>query len=199
MHLRGILLVGLAHLITLASCITISLAATTLSQPRSSSSSYLAPAATTIPAPHSHPPPTKRTTPHHLVTLNGLTLRASRPLALLLPVQLAASAFEAFYATLYRAAVAELAGGTSGAAGGGGGGGGVGARSFTLRHSVFEISFVTSDVEVQLVPWAFVRDFAVMMRLMSLRGYTGFYDQGYWDEVGGLGVFVGLRVLGELV
>lgn len=196
MHLRGIL-VGLAHLITLASCIAISLAATTLSQPRSSSSSsYLAPAATTIPAPHSHPPPTKRTTPHHLVTLNGLTLRASRPLALLLPVQPAASAFEAFYATLYRAAVAELAGGTSGAAGGGGG---VGARSFTLRHSVFEISFVTSDVGVQLVPWAFVRDFAVMMRLMSLRGYTGFYDQGYWDEVGGLGVFVGLRVLGELV
>ena len=48
------------------------------------------------------------------------------------------------------------------------------------------------------VPWTFVRDFALVMRILSGRGYTGCYDQGYWDERGEFGVFVGLRLLAPL-
>lgn len=71
--------------------------------------------------------------------------------------------------------------------------------SFTLRYNdILEISFVTSEVEMQAVPWDFVRDFAAMMRVMALRGFTGCYDQGYWNEVGDFGVYVGLRVLAPL-
>ena len=48
------------------------------------------------------------------------------------------------------------------------------------------------------MPWEFVRAFAVMMRDMALRGFTGCYDQGYWNEARDFGVYVGLRVLAPL-
>lgn len=54
---------------------------------------------------------------------------------------------------------------------------------------------MTSDVaQARAVPWEFVRDFAMVMRVMSARGFTGCYDQGYWDEGGEFGIYVGLRI-----
>lgn len=49
-----------------------------------------------------------------------------------------------------------------------------------------------------MIPWEFVGDFAIMMRGMSARGFTGCYDQGYWNEMGTFGIYVGLRVLGAV-
>lgn len=174
MHLHGIL-GSLAPLVLLTiTCITISTATHPLA----------ALAANTLTP---TPPLTKRT--NH-VTLSGMTLRGSQPLGLILPIQIAASQFEGFYTGLYHAALAMLAQNHPN------------VGSFTLRHEAFEINFVTSDEgqgqwqgQGQGVPWDFVRDFAVLMRIMSLRGYTGCYDQGYWNEVGDFGIYVGLRIL----
>lgn len=137
-------------------------------------------AADVIKTPH---PLTKRT--NH-VTLSGLTLRGSRPLATILPIQIAASQFESLYTGLYHKATSELYKNYHG------------SSSFTLSYNIFEISFVTNDVVSQAVPWDFVRDFAIMMRIMSLRGYTGCYDQGYWNEVGDFGIYVALRIMAPL-
>lgn len=133
------------------------------------------------------PPLSKRT--NH-VTLSGMTLRGSQPLAFILPIQIAASRFENLYGSLFHAALIALSQNQRS------------ANSFSLRHDAFEISFVTSDMTAaepgQGVPWDFVRDFAVLMRVMSLRGFTGCYDQGYWNEMGDFGIYVGLRILAPL-
>ena len=71
-----------------------------------------------------------------------------------------------------------------------------------MQYSTFEISFVASsgdsdegiEQQAMVVPWEFVRDFATLMRVITQRGYTGCYDQGYWNEMGTFGIFVGLRV-----
>lgn len=127
------------------------------------------------------------------VTISGMTLRGSTPLALILPIRLAASQFESLYANLYQRAVWGLSNNY------------VGCSSFTLHDGAFEISFVASSgadgvsVEEQaamMIPWGFVRDFATVMGVMSRRGFTGCYDQGYWDEMGEFGIYVGLRILG---
>lgn len=136
-----------------------------------------------ITTPLAHPL-TKRT---NSLTLSGLTLRAIHPLATLLPLQLAASSLEALYATLHLTAAAALSANHLAAA----------TPSFTLTYGgVLEISFVAAGGRA--VPWTFVRDFALVMRILSGRGYTGCYDQGYWDERGEFGVFVGLRLLAPL-
>ena len=72
-----------------------------------------------------------------------------------------------------------------------------------MQYSAFEISFIASSgdgdesVERQqamIIPWEFVRDFATVMGLTAQRGYTGCYDQGYWNEMGTFGIYVGLRI-----
>lgn len=130
------------------------------------------------------PQPLSKRTNH--VTLSGMTLRGSQPFAFILPVQLAVSQFESFYKGLYFQAISQLHRNSPG------------SPSFSLRYSIFEISFVADNVEQVGIPWEFVRDFAVMMRIMALRGYTGCYDQGYWNEVGNFGIYVGLRISAPL-
>ena len=174
MHLHGILR-SLAPLIILITYITISIAHP-LGPPRIASAHVIYVPLTLI----------KRT--NH-VTLSGMTLRGSQSLATILPLQLAAAQFETLYSGLYHTAVSELSHGNYLG----------GARSFTLQYEALQISFVASDnVAQRNIPWEFVRDFATMMRIMSLRGYTGCYDQGYWNEVGDFGIYVGLRILAPL-
>ena len=174
MYLRGIL-GKLAPLIILAASISVS------------TSHYLpGPLAGILQAPQKL---NKRTNP---VTISGMTLRGSRALALILPIQIAASQFESLYAHLYQKAISELYENY------------LGSSSFTLQYSTFEISFVASSgdnndesVEQQqamVIPWEFVRDFATVMGVITQRGYTGCYDQGYWNEMGTFGIYVGLRV-----
>ena len=173
MYLRSIL-GNLAPLIILAASISVS------------TSHYLpGPLAGILQAPQKL---NKRTNP---VTISGMTLRGSRALALILPIQIAASQFESLYAHLYQQAISGLYQNY------------LGSSSFTLQYSTFEISFVASSgdsdesVEQQqamVIPWEFVRDFATVMGVITQRGYTGCYDQGYWNEMGTFGIYVGLRV-----
>ena len=175
MYLRGILR-NLAPLIILTACITVTIST---AHPLPSVVANALKASQTLIRRANH------------VTLSGMTLRGSQSLTLILPIQIAASHFESLYANLYHTAISELYANY------------LGSSSFTLRYNTFEISFVASSssgvsVEQQqamMIPWDFVRDFAVMMRVMSLRGYTGCYDQGYWNEVGNFGIYVGLRIL----
>ena len=48
------------------------------------------------------------------------------------------------------------------------------------------------------IPWEFVRDFAKIMAGVTRSGWAGLYDQGFWDQTGMLGVYVGLRIMRQL-
>lgn len=37
------------------------------------------------------------------------------------------------------------------------------------------------------------------MYQLSMRGYTGLYDQGWWNVAGTLGLYIGLRVVDGVV
>lgn len=58
----------------------------------------------------------------------------------------------------------------------------------------FQLSFVASDGASEGISWEFIRDFSAIMLRVTTRGYTGVYDQGWWNVAGTLGVYVGLRV-----
>lgn len=173
MYLRGIS-GNLAPLIILAAAISLSVA-----QPPPSAVAEILKVPQTL---------NKRNRP---VSIGGMTLRGSTSLALILPIQIAASQFESLYANLYQRAVLGLYNNY------------LGTNSFTLQHGTFEISFVASsggdmsieEQQAMMIPWTFVGDFAVMMGVMSQRGFTGCYDHGYWNDMGTFGIYVGLRVL----
>lgn len=55
---------------------------------------------------------------------------------------------------------------------------------------------MANDGATRGISWEFIRDWAELMwRVTSRGGYTGVYDQGWWDVARELGVFVGLRVV----
>ncbi|KAL9067169.1 MAG: hypothetical protein Q9161_007065 [Pseudevernia consocians] len=59
----------------------------------------------------------------------------------------------------------------------------------------FQLSFVAHDGATEGISWEFIRDFSAIMLRVTRRGYTGVYDQGWWNLARTLGVYVGLRVV----
>ena len=64
-----------------------------------------------------------------------------------------------------------------------------------LQWGGFQLSFVAVDGATEGISWEFIRDFSATMLTVTRRGYTGIYDQGWWNVAGTLGVYVGLRVV----
>ena len=66
--------------------------------------------------------------------------------------------------------------------------------NLVVRYGSFELLFITSEGAGEAISWEFVRDWAALMHRVTEQGYTGIYDQGWWDVAGRLGIYVGLRV-----
>lgn len=64
-----------------------------------------------------------------------------------------------------------------------------------IRWGDFQLSFVASEGSTDGISWEFIRDFSATMLSVTKRGYTGIYDQGWWNVARSLGVYVGLRVV----
>ena len=64
-----------------------------------------------------------------------------------------------------------------------------------LRLGGFQLSFVACDGSSEGISWEFIRDFTAVMLRFTKMGYTGVYDQGWWNAARTLGVYVGLRVV----
>ena len=54
---------------------------------------------------------------------------------------------------------------------------------------------MANDGASEGISWEFIRDFSAIMLRVTRRGYTGVYDQGWWNVARSLGVYVGLRVV----
>lgn len=63
-----------------------------------------------------------------------------------------------------------------------------------IQYGAFQLTFVANEGATEGISWQFIRDFSAIMLRVTRRGYTGVYDQGWWNVAGTLGVYVGLRV-----
>jgi len=144
---------------------------------------------TSLPTNRTHSPiPT-----HHLpkrgvipLRINDFTLKASQQLTLLLPAQAAAAQLEYFYAAISRKARTQWIHTLPKP-----------LVYFPIKWSGLELLFVANEqTNPEGIPWEFVRDFAELMVEVTRKGFTGCYDQGFWNVAGTVGVYVGLRYVG---
>ena len=68
-----------------------------------------------------------------------------------------------------------------------------------LEWGAFQLRFVARDGSSEGISWEFVRDWSALMFRLSTRGYTGLYDQGWWNAAGTLGLYIGLRIVDGVV
>jgi len=149
---------------------------------------------TSLPTNKTHSPiPTHHLPTHHLpkrgvipLRINDFTLKASQQLTLLLPAQAAAAQLEYFYAAISRKARTQWIHTLPKP-----------LVYFSIKWSGLELLFVANEqTNPEGIPWEFVRDFAELMVEVTRKGFTGCYDQGFWNVAGTVGVYVGLRYVG---
>lgn len=118
-------------------------------------------------------------------SLQNLYLERTAHLTMLLPANTAASLLSDFYAEISARCITYWMPNLPPP-----------QADLVVRFGGFELTFVMSEGSSEGLSWEFIRDWAALMHRVTGRGYTGVYDQGWWDVAGHLGVYVGLRVVG---
>lgn len=117
-------------------------------------------------------------------SIHNLYLERTDHLSMLLPTTTAASLLADFYAEIYVRCITQCIPNLPPP-----------QADLMIQYGAFQLSFVANDGSSEGIPWEFIRDFSATMLRVTRRGYTGVYDQGWWNVAGTLGVYVGLRVL----
>lgn len=121
-------------------------------------------------------------------SLNNLYLQSTSHLTVLIPEAPAASLLADFYSEIHARCISSWMHTLPPP-----------QADLILRWGAFQLRFAARDGSSEGMSWEFIRDWSAVMFRLSTRGYTGLYDQAWWNAAGTLGLYIGLRVVDGVV